>query len=243
MADILEYTSHLNEKVRSEGPKRKGARTRDRLKIATAKLLNETSYQDLRVTDICDKANVAPGTFYLYFENKQVLTIEILSEFVEMFDRDVRHHSHDPFESIYRSNLLFIQMARSNPGLFRCILQMSDVEPDFARVHQRINGSWYAKVVAAMTHWVELPSRDAALLSIHALGSMMDDVVRRLFVMQDPYLIEVIDALKFDDEAIAEHLSVIWYRAIFGADPPLAKKTIASRFPKLGTKSSAKKRT
>lgn len=232
MNQAVDYPTYLQDKVKDEGPKRKGERTRDRLKVAAANILDKVSYQDLRVTDICKEAGVAPGTFYLYFENKQILTIEMLSEFVEMFDREVRIRAQSPFESIYHANLSYIQIARRNPGFFRCVLHMSDVEPEFARFHQQISGKWYERVTSSLSRWLEIPDDKMALLTTHALGSMMDDWVHRFFVAKDPTLVTNVKKLKLTDEEMAEYLSVIWYRAYFGKDPDKSTTDLLGKMPR-----------
>ncbi len=232
MNDISDYPSFLDAHIRSEGPKRKGKRTRDKLKIAASKLLNEVAYQDLRVTDICEKAGVSPGTFYLYFDNKKVLAIEVLSEFAKMFDRYMHADPDSPFNSIFHSNLAFIKICRANSGLTRCITQVSDSEREFARIQQRINDRWFAKVAASISHWLSEEGQESVLLTIHALGSMMDDFAHRIFVAQDPYLLGIIEDLNFADEKLAKHLSIIWYRAIFGNDPPEEDTNLIKPFSK-----------
>lgn len=227
MTDDLDYTRYLERRVKREGPKRKGARTRDRLKVATTELLNQCSFQELRVTDICERAKVAPGTFYLYYDNKQILTIEILSEYVEMWTElsgkaaKAFDHEDDLFDAIYQTNLSYIRMAKANPGLTRCVLQMSELEPEFATFVHSTSSRIYARTVGAITKRTRLPSSPVLLLTVNALGSMMDDLIRRLFIMQDPYLVACISEMKMSTEDLAKHLTIIWHRAIFGEDPSM----------------------
>lgn len=228
MTEILDYAEYLDQRVNNEGPKRKGERTRDRLKIATAELLNEQSYQDLRITDICARAKVAPGTFYLYYENKQIVTIEILSEYVEMWTVLSRQTAEDLdgegdlFEAVYHTNLSYIQMAKANPGLTSCVMQMSEIKPEFAAFVHKASNQIYSRTVAAIAKRTRLPSSPVLLLTVSALGSMIDDLVRRLFVMPDPYLNKCISDMHMSTEDLAKHLTIIWYRSVFGEDPPLA---------------------
>lgn len=238
MAKMLDYTAYLDQRVKREGPKRKGERTRDRLKVATSELLNETSFQELRITDICDRAEVAPGTFYLYYENKQILTIEILSEYVEMWTELSSNTAAglegegDLFEAIYHTNLSYIQMAQANPGLTRCVMQMSDLEPEFAAFVHSVSSRIYARTVAAIAKRTRLPSSPLLLLTINALGSMMDDLVRRLFVGNDPHLTSCITDMRMNTEDLAKHLTMLWYRCIFGEDPSLTRSKARKRAKK-----------
>ena len=225
MIETIDYPKYLNQRMQSEGPKRKGERTRDRLKIATAELLNRTTYQELRITDICKQAKIAPGTFYLYFDNKLPLTIEILSEFVELWFSSAHQlkgsdqRGKDSFDSIFRTNLAYIQVVRANPGLFRCVLEMSNIEPEFASFLQRTSAAVYDKGVTAFSQKEGVSPTEKLRFSIHALGSMIDDTLRRLIVMKDPYLIACVESMDLSDEDLARALSTLWYRGLFGHDP------------------------
>ncbi len=226
MTETIDYVRFLEERAQREGPKRKGERTRDRLKIATIELLNQCSFQDLRVTDICDRTKIAPGTFYLYYENKQLLTIEILSEYVELWtelSKDAASafdNGDDLFEAIYQTNLSYLNIARANPGLTRCVMQMSEIEPEFATFVHSTSSEIYSRTVAAIAKRTSADASPDLLLTINALGSMMDDLVRRLCVVKDPYLTRCVDEAGFDTQGIARHLTTLWYRAIFGENPP-----------------------
>lgn len=47
--------------------------TKLRISEAAIKLLKNTSYDLLKITDICSEANVSVGTFYHYFESKDMI--------------------------------------------------------------------------------------------------------------------------------------------------------------------------
>ncbi|WP_158542618.1 TetR/AcrR family transcriptional regulator [Lujinxingia litoralis] len=56
---------------------------RDELKQAAIEIFHEHGYHAARVSQIVKKVGVAQGTFYLYFEGKQQLFAEIISDFLE----------------------------------------------------------------------------------------------------------------------------------------------------------------
>lgn len=56
---------------------------RARLLTAAADQIRESGYNNLRIEDIAERAGVSVGTFYLYFEGKQVLFVELVREFSE----------------------------------------------------------------------------------------------------------------------------------------------------------------
>lgn len=53
----------------------------------TLMIFNESSYQDIKIDDIAQKANVAKGTVFLYFKTKESLFLEItIQEFRKLFE-------------------------------------------------------------------------------------------------------------------------------------------------------------
>ena len=79
---MADYVRHLRTALESSGwPK--GKRTRYRLKIAAVSVLGEVGYQALKVSDICEQAEVALGTFYTYFADKSEIAAETLLDFTD----------------------------------------------------------------------------------------------------------------------------------------------------------------
>src|SRR5690606_29851449 len=99
---------------------RKGERTRLRLLAATAGLLQSTYFHTLRVTDICRRARVSQGTFYLYFTDRNDIVATLLADFAaRVFDtldaacagRD------DSYGSVFAPTLAYVRIFRANRGL------------------------------------------------------------------------------------------------------------------------------
>ncbi len=148
----LRYRDILEQRQLSAAGRRKGERTRDRLKLAAIDLLDETGYREMRIADVCERADVSTATFYLYYQKQ---------------DRDhgrsaARVHGHDlrvaetdgpyqsSFEAIYGANLGWIRTVKANAGLLRCLLQVGDQAPEFAEVSQSINHLWYRRVASSI---------------------------------------------------------------------------------------------
>lgn len=60
---------------------------RARLLAAAACQIRDRGYANLRVEDVAERAGVSIGTFYLYFEGKQDLFVELVREFSEQLRR------------------------------------------------------------------------------------------------------------------------------------------------------------
>lgn len=220
-ADLL-----ASVQVQNSG-RRKGERTRDRLRLAAVQALEQRGYLQLRVADICKKAKVSPAVFYLYYPNKEAITVEVLSEFLRhTFGLDevpaMPRQNRAPFESLVAKNLAWISGIRANAGLARCLLQLADQVPGFKQLVSQSNYQWSMLVTEKLIR--RLPSvvvdRNALLLAVYAVSGMVDDICSKLLVSRDEHLVEIVGAVVPDDEALAEFISLLWYRALFGADPP-----------------------
>ncbi|HVS69021.1 MAG TPA: TetR family transcriptional regulator, partial [Mycobacteriales bacterium] len=64
-------------------PGRRGLATRKRLIECTIDLLANTSYRDLKVTDITRAAGTSPATFYQYFVDLETVLLAVAEQTVE----------------------------------------------------------------------------------------------------------------------------------------------------------------
>lgn len=213
----LSYIAYLEARLRDAPPKQKGQRTRERLKIATAKVLEQCGYHAMRVIDITQSAELAEGSFYVYFKDKTEATLEVLTALLEeFFDQHLRTPDRrSPLEAVIHANRQWIAICRANAGLMRCILQVSDEEPEFARLGQRTNRKWHERVGQSLArHRVE-DNVDCAILTAYMLGSMMDEIVRKLVVYPDPEFEALLTGHGADDNAIADCASLMWLRVLY----------------------------
>lgn len=242
---VASYGALLRRLQRADGEKRKGERTRDSLLLAATKLLERGGYPKLRVRDICQSAHVTTGTFYLYFRNTEAIAVDVLTGFL----RSIFHHAPPAafeaprplFEALYHANLAWVTAARANAGLMRCVLQLNGHVPEFHALHERLSAEWFAHVSASLRRRVRISRSDesAMLLAVHVLGAMMDEVARKLFADGVPTLGLLLTELAPSDEALAEFLSTLWYRALFGTDPPRVKHRASRRLLRIGTVNAA----
>jgi len=74
------------ETKKNRRTKEQGAETKTKLYQCAQVLLTKRDYDDFSVEDITKMAGVSKGTFYVHFESKDKLYIEILAQFVEKVD-------------------------------------------------------------------------------------------------------------------------------------------------------------
>ena len=224
MSDIpLNFGDYLEQRQRTNPAKRKGERTKRRLESATVRALENKGFHNMRISDVCELADVSTATFYLYYENKTEIAVAVLKEFTENFNsmRSKNSEEQSTFRAIYHSNLAWIQLVRANAALSRCLLQMGDQESEFAQYFQRISYRWYRFVVNEFIGHIPTLTKDSSvlMLAIYGMGSMIDEVIRSLVVYPNPFFQTVLDDVAPSDEELAEFLSLLWYRCIYGGDP------------------------
>jgi len=219
---VFSFEAVLRQKQLSGEKKRKGERTRDSLKLGAVQALGEMGYHNLRVSDVCDRAGASHAAFYLYFKDKNDITQQVLTDFVDTIAAWGRSGQRGltVYESCYHTNLAWIRATRANAGLVRCILQLSDDTPEFKKFNDHNGYEWFAHVARTIAkRFLRDPVDERVLLlTVYALGSMMDDLTRRLLVTRDPNLQKLVDGVTPSDEALAEFLSMLWCRALFGTD-------------------------
>jgi len=217
----LSYIDHLETALRDNPPKQKGDRTRDRLKIAAAKVLEQKGYHAMRVADITEAAGVAEGSFYFYFKDKTEASLTVLTDLLNNFFslEAPRVGARSVYDAIRLTNRRWISVCRANAGLMRCILQLGDEVPQFSKLSQNANRVWYERVVEGIRR--RRGAKDAnPMFAAYMLGGMMDELVRKLIIYPDPNLRDVLDELGADDDAVADAASLVWLR-VFHADQKL----------------------
>ncbi len=218
----VSYIEYLESAYRDDPPKQKGQRTRERIKIATAKALERKGYHAMRVTDVTEIAEIAEGSFYIYFKDKTEVTLTVLTDLLNNFfkleaPRD--GGSRSAFQSIQLANRRWIAVCRANAGLMRCILQVGDEAPEFSRLSQAANSTWYRRIAEGVRRRRGEETGNA-MLAAYFLGGMMDELVRRLVVYPDPELHELLTGLGMDDDAVADAVSLIWLRVLHPDQAP-----------------------
>jgi AcrR family transcriptional regulator len=209
----LSFVDYLERALLENPPKQRGLKTRERLKIAAAKALAEKGYHALRVADITAGAQVAEGSFYVYFTDKADVALIVLKELLEDFfhlDAKFVTTPRSPFEAIRQTNRRWLALCRANAGLMRCILQLGDEEPELSRLSHRTNRVWYERVARSLTRRKTAASTNPTLFALYLLGGMMGELVRKLIIYPDAEFHALLKEMDADDDSIADAASVLW---------------------------------
>jgi len=220
---ILRYADYLQNQIATAPKRTKGERTKDALKVGAIRVLDEVGYHAMRVSDVCENAEVGSATFYLYFENKADITLQVLTEYLQrtvevLPEREV---GETVFDTIRAANQRWLEAGRANAGLLRCVLQLGDEEPGFRELVHRSNRTWYERIARSIVRRAPggAISEDAALLASYSLGAMMDEMARKLIVYPDPDLLTLTGRAVPTDGEIAEFFAVLWHRTLYGSLP------------------------
>jgi AcrR family transcriptional regulator len=164
----------------------RGVRTRTAILAAAESVFAEHGYHDASIVKITEAAQVAQGTFYLYFESKQQVFVELVRD----LNRRVRHamteRAAQGATRAERERLGFrgyFEFVAEHPALYRIIRQAEIVAPDILREHyERISRGYVEGLREAMDAG-EIGESDPAVLSWILMG--IGEIVGARWVLWD----------------------------------------------------------
>ncbi|WP_181160060.1 TetR/AcrR family transcriptional regulator [Sandaracinobacter neustonicus] len=216
--DMLNFCAFLETKLEQAGKIPKRDRTRERLRIAAVRVLDERGYHTMRAIDVTEAAGLAEGSFYVYFKSKLDISVDILqSYFLEFLSlAAASDRGMGRLEAIQAVNRRWLQVAAANPGITRCVLQTSSEVPEIAELVTRFDRVWNERVLAGAER---RGGAEVSLLAVHMLGGMMDEITRRLLVYPDPQLVAKVQDVGADLDAVADAASAVWHRILYPGLP------------------------
>ncbi len=138
--------------------------------LASSKVFSKKGYHATSITDICEKADVARGTIYLYFNNKRDIFETLISDFSSSMLENIRMFSLDePLTEQFDRNIRkFAEIIVQNRDLTKIIVSEA-VGLDNEFDHQLL--LFYAKLV----EYVE-----GALIMLQKCGEISNNINPRL---------------------------------------------------------------
>jgi AcrR family transcriptional regulator len=214
------YVDQLQRQLEAQRFPSKGERTRFRLKLAAIQALAKFGFTDLKVSDICAAADVALGTFYVYYADKAAIACAVLLEFGEALHAHAKRvaRGSSDYEAILLTNQHFVAAYQLNAPLVRCLVQLEDQVPSFRDAWRQQRLHWIETIAASIARRSGHPDtpKELSVQVAYALEGMVFQYLYEVFVRQDPLL----SRFAGTPEQIADLLSVLWYRAIYREDPP-----------------------
>ena len=207
--------------TKTEGPRklRKGERTREALKASALALLMRDGFHGMKVTDICQLAGIAAGTFYIYFPDKTELSLEVVKEKLAENERYIfgGEPQEDAWDAIVQTNKRYVETFVEAGPLNRVLAQMIDAFPEM-RQHWERSLARVARVIArGLQRRTDAPegSERALLFVAHAAQGMSDAMALQYFAWEN----EDVRTASGTPEELTERLSVLWFRMLYGTDP------------------------
>ncbi len=198
-------------------PPKKRERTRQSLMIAGGQALDDISLSQLKISQICQQAGVAQGTFYLYFKDKPDFIGVVLGDFIAFLQHRMRMAAHDAQDNTIRATTAaYYYLFEANTGLMKCLVQHLEDFPQSRVAFQTLNREWADQVTASTKRRWERdgisPLFDEADLMrrAYAVGGLVDQYLTALLLHEDP----VLKDLSQDKAAVIETLSDIWKRGL-----------------------------
>jgi AcrR family transcriptional regulator len=188
----------------------RGQRTRAALVKAARTVFERRGYHETRVVDITEDAGVAYGTFYTYFDSKEM----IFSEVVAQLHRDFRAESSsepdastEPGARIERTNRGYLRAYRKNARMMAVIDQVDTFNPVLRDIRLTLRHHWVERTAHMIRRWQDEGLVDTAIDASYAataLGSMVSRSAFAWLVLGEPY----------DEDTAVQQVTLLFCRAL-----------------------------
>lgn len=192
---------------------RKRERTRNAIRIATCRYLDEKPLASLTVADVCGAAGLAHGTFYLHFPDRNMLISDLLLGFVDFIQTVLRAASRlYGADTVRGSTEAYYELFEQNPGLMRCLVNNLEDFPEAMAAFQKLNREWVMTVATAFRRknpGSTLPE-DELLRRVYALGGMVDQYLTALLLNND----QTLRSVSAGRDAVIATLTTLWNKGL-----------------------------
>lgn len=165
----------------------RGQRTRQKLVEAAEAEFAELGYERASISGIVGRAEVAQGTFYVYFEDKKTIFVELVdslgARLRAVLSQAVRGCK-DRLEIEREGLRAFLHFTAEHRGLYRIVPQAEFVDEECYRRYYRTLAKGYAKGLALAMKRGELRAMDPEVLAHCLMG--LNDMIGLNFVLWRP---------------------------------------------------------
>lgn len=200
----FDFVEFMAKRARQRRGRPKRVRTRARILAAAAAELAFKGHESLTVEGICAAADMARGTFYLYYPDRSKIAVTIYRMFWSaVYELRPRLRDSSLNERIRVTNTFYLALYARNAAFLAGQASLARERPDFAVWHDQMNHRWSLVVAANMPG--ELP-RDEKILRARALIAMVDELLSNIFTSSTPSLRHWADY----PERLADCLTAMW---------------------------------
>ncbi|MBE2250709.1 MAG: TetR/AcrR family transcriptional regulator [Myxococcus sp.] len=175
--------------VSSSAPKRltpRGKRTRQQLLDAAELVFGEKGFEQSSIAEITQRAEVALGTFYVYFENKKAIFVELVEQLGERLRKTLslavkgQATRLDKERAGFRA---FFEFAGKHRNLYRIVRQAEFVDEAVYLGYYRTLAAAYARGLGKAMGAGELGRYDPEVIAYALMG--IADFLGMRFVLWD----------------------------------------------------------
>jgi len=151
----------------------RGQRTRQRLLDAAEEMFGEEGFERASIAAITGRAEVALGTFYVYFPNKKALFSELLRELGRGLRRRLSEATRDlttRLEIEEAGCLAFLEFIQSHNNFYRIVRQAEFVDEALYRGYYQELAKSYAEGLAAAVDGEEIADLDPETVAYMLMG-------------------------------------------------------------------------
>ncbi len=192
-------------------------RTQAEIYNAGYRLLSRIPLSSLKVSDICQEAGIAHGTFYIYFANRRAFVASLLLHFVDYLQAAMHQASQSAeTDSVRNTMSAYYHLFEQNTGMMKCLINDLEDYPNSREAFQRLNRQWATTIVTSREKELARSgragkiSRQELYRRAYALGGMVDQYLYALLIGRDQSL----NSVSQDQQAVIETLSLIWKRGM-----------------------------
>jgi len=156
-------------------PKRKdGQKTFDHIIDTAKKLFSKNGYQATSINEIIDKAGIATGTFYLYFDDKYALYSYLLAKYRKSIRKAISEGIHDAHTRYEKERLglrSFLKFAWQDPLAYRIIWESMFADKElFREYYETFSHDYVRQLNLAVGHGEVRDDVDLETLSYMLMG-------------------------------------------------------------------------
>jgi len=127
---------------------------RDAILRAAEHVFSARGYPDASIADVIDAAQISRGTFYLYFDSKEALYLELIERFTDLVTEALQvvdPDDADPAQRIFENVQRIVDVALTHPELTRLVLRESrGLDPALDERLDRLYDFLHGMVVGAL---------------------------------------------------------------------------------------------
>jgi AcrR family transcriptional regulator len=189
---------------------KKGLKTKMKLLAAAEKVFGEKGYSDSSVSQITRKARVAMGTFYIYYDSKS----EIFVDLVKKLNHDLRKAISISVTGLSTRKEIeitgfksFFEFLKKHKSLYRIVRQAEFVDPELFQWYYNEISKGYAEGLSVAMDRGEVRRMDPELLSFELMG--VADFIGMKYILWDD---------KLNDEMIDQVMDFILHGLLVHAE-------------------------